>query len=166
MKDSAICRNGLPDYVITMRKPGENKSPIIHPNGFTEFIGDKNQEPEELGIRYSHMTWRSYASPIWMDINQSDTLNFRNAREEKDEKHICPLQLQVIERCVELWSNPGDICLSPFGGIGSEPYVFIKKGRKAVACELKKAYYDQMVKNTIKAVKEVKENQRKLFGDL
>jgi DNA modification methylase len=186
MKDSAMCRNGLPDYLITMRKPGENKNLIAHPNGLTEYIG-KNI-PKFTGIEFSHNVWRKYAKDIyddlkitdkdieyfwqqiqlylWKDINQSDTLNFRDAREEKDEKHICPLQINVIERCVELWSSPGDICFSPFGGIGSEPYVFIKKGRKAVATELKKAYYDQMVKNCIKAVKEVRENQKKLFSDL
>jgi DNA modification methylase len=144
-KDSAICRQGLPDYIITMRKPGENKQPISHGAGFQEFIGE--DEPVERGIKYSHEVWRRYASPVWMDINQSDTLNFREARDDKDEKHICPLQLQVIERCMTLWSNEGDTFLTPFGGIGSEAYIAIKMGRKPVSIELKKSYYDQMIKN-------------------
>lgn len=144
-KDSAISRQGLPDYVVTMRKPGENKQPIKHGEGFQDFIGEN--EPTERGIKYQHEVWRRYASPVWMDINQSDTLNFREARDEKDEKHICPLQLDVIERCMALWSNNGDTFLTPFGGIGSEAYIAIKMGRKPVSIELKKSYYDQMVKN-------------------
>lgn len=144
-KDSAISRQGLPDYVVTMRKPGENKQPISHGEGFTDFIGE--DEPTERGVKYNHEVWRRYASPVWMDINQSDTLNYREARDEKDEKHICPLQLDVIERCMVLWSNPGDTFLTPFGGIGSEAYIAIKTGRKPVAIELKKSYYDQMIKN-------------------
>jgi len=158
-KDSAICRQGIADTLITMRKPGENHEPISHGTGYKEFIGE--DEPTEAGIKYSHEVWRRYASPVWMDINPSDTLSFRLARDDKDEKHICPLQLQVIERGVELWSNPGDVCMSPFGGIGSEPYIFIKKNRKAVAVELKKSYYDQMVKNAAAAIRE--RNEQTLF---
>jgi DNA modification methylase len=158
-KDSAMCRQGLPDYVITMRKPGENQEQIKHGIGFQNFIGE--DIPQEIGLKFSHEVWRRYASPVWMDINQSDTLNFRIARDEKDEKHICPLQLQVIERCVELWSNPGDTCLTPFGGIGSESFIFIKKLRNAIAIELKKSYYDQMVKNAHSALE--LNNQLELF---
>lgn len=161
-KDSAISRQGLPDYVITMRKPGENKNPIGHGDGFDEFIGE--DEPTEIGVKYAHEVWRRYASPVWMDINQSNTLNYRLARDEKDEKHICPLQLDVIERCVELWSKKGDICFSPFGGIGSEPYIFIKKNRKAIAIELKKSYFDQMVKNVAEA--ERLRNEKYLFTEV
>jgi DNA modification methylase len=100
---------------------------------------------------------------VWMDINQSDTLNFRIARGEKDEKHICPLQLGVIERCMELWSNHGDTFLTPFAGIGSEAFIAIKKGRKPVAIELKQEYYDQMKVNVIHG-HDLK-NENKLFED-
>lgn len=161
-KDSAICRQGLPDYVVTMRKPGENPHPISHGAGFQEFIGE--DEPVERGIKYSHEVWRRYASPVWMDINQSDTLNFREARDEKDEKHICPLQLQVIERCMTLWSNEGDTFLTPFGGIGSEAYIAIKMGRKPVSIELKKSYYDQMVKNVNLAIENI--SHKSLFSEV
>ena len=153
-KDSAICRQGLPDYVITLRKPGVNSQPISHGAGIDFFVGEN--EPTEKGVKYSHEVWRRYASPVWMDINQSNTLNFRKAREEKDEKHICPLQLDVIERCLILWSNEGDTFLSPFAGIGSEVYSAVKMGRKSVGVELKKSYYDQMTKNVQFAIRSTK----------
>ena len=91
--------------------------------------------------------WQRYASPVWMDINQSDTIQHRSAREHEDERHICPLQLEVIRRCVRLWSNPGDVVLSPFAGIGSEGYVALQEGRKFVGAELKRTYADQAAKN-------------------
>lgn len=144
-KDSAMCRQGLPDYVLTFRKKGENKEPINNGDGLKQFIGEN--EPTEKGLKYSHEVWRRYASPVWMDINQGRVLKYREGRHEDDERHICPLQLDVIERCVELWSNKNEICLSPFAGIGSEPYSFLKMERKAIGIELKKSYYDTMVKN-------------------
>lgn len=129
-KDSSLSRQGIPDYLVTMRKPGINPEPISHtPDGFPVSI------------------WQKYASPIWTDINPSDTLQKESAREEKDEKHICPLQMTVIRRGITLWSNPGDIVFSPFGGIGSEPYTALENGRRAIACELKTSYYNQMVAN-------------------
>lgn len=129
-KDSAMSRQGLAEYVITMRKPGSNPEPVAHTD--EEF-------PVEL--------WQRYASPVWMDIDASDTLQFRSAREAEDEKHICPLQLEVIRRCVRLWSNPGDVVLSPFAGIGSEGYVAIQEGRRFVGAELKASYYKQAAAN-------------------
>lgn len=168
-KDSAMCRNGLPDYLITMRKPGDNDEAIAHKDGFTNYIGENEpQAPKKKAEltdsrkhkdismakadpTYSHHVWRNYASPVWMDINQSNTLNRVEARDEKDERHICHLQLDVIRRGIELWSNTGDIVLSPFGGIGSEPYCAVEMGRKAVAIELKECYFDCMVKNVKKA---------------
>lgn len=129
-KDSAMSRQGIPDYLVTMRKPGTNPEPVTHTN-----------ESFPVAI------WQKYASPIWTDINPSDTLQKESAREQEDEKHICPLQLTVIRRAINLWTNPGDIVLSPFGGIGSEPYEALKAGRKAVAVELKDSYYRQMVAN-------------------
>lgn len=144
-KDSYICRQGLPDYLVTMRKPGENMEPIQHSEGFTEYYG--KDEPKVEGIKYSHLVWQRYASPVWMDIRQTHTLNRNPAREEKDEKHLCPLQLDTIARGIALWSNPGDIVLTPFAGIGSEVYQSIKMGRKGVGIELKESYYNQAVLN-------------------
>ena len=145
MKDSSKCRQGLPDYILTFMKPGENDNLILHPDGFTQFIG--NDEPIQEGIEYSHHVWRKYASPVWMDINQSNTLNKKLAREKNDEKHICPLQLDVIARCIELWSNPGDLVCSWFVGIGSEGYQALKMERSFVGAELKKSYFDIAVGN-------------------
>ena len=138
-KDSCMSRQGIPDYLVTMRKPGENPERVTHTNdSFPVFV------------------WQKYASPIWTDINPNDTLQYRSAREEQDERHICPLQLQVIQRGIELWTNPGDIVLTPFMGIGSEAYMAVKMGRRAVGVELKDSYYRQAVAN----VKEALNNQQ------
>jgi DNA modification methylase len=156
-KDSSMCRQGLPDYVVTMRKPGENPDLISHPEGLTAYAG----ADEVKKGTYSHEVWRKYASPIWFDIRQTRTLNKSGAREEKDERHICPLQLDVIERCLTLWSKPGDIVLSPFAGIGSEGYQAVKMDRRFVGMELKESYFDCAVKNLVKA--ETKADQLDLF---
>lgn len=129
-KDSSMCRMGIPDYILTMRKDGENPEKVTHTD-------------EEFPVD----VWQRYASPVWMDINQSDTLQRESAREQEDERHICPLQLPVIQRCIELWTNANDIVLDPFGGIGSTAYVARTLGRRAVSCELKESYYRQMVAN-------------------
>lgn len=129
-KDTAMSRQGIADYLVTMRKPGINPNPIQK---------DESKYPVNL--------WQSWASPVWMDINPSDTLQYMSAREHNDERHICPLQLGVIERGIALWSNPGDLVLSPFAGIGSEGYQAIKQGRKFLGIELKKSYYEQAVRN-------------------
>lgn len=149
VKDAAMCRQGIPDYLVTMRKPGENPEPVEHkPRGFERYIGE-DPEPKRTKSatarenKYSHEVWQRYASPVWMDINPSDTLQRESAREERDERHICPLQLQVIERGIEMWTNPGDLVLSPFMGIGSEGYVAIKHGRRFLGMELKRSYFRQ-----------------------
>lgn len=178
-KDSAMCRNGLPDYLITMRKPGENTEPIRHPEGFTEFIGENEpqapkKEPtlkdsnkhKSISMAktdpvYSHNVWRRYASPVWMDINQSNTLNKGGAREEKDERHICPLQLDVIERAITLYSNENDIVLSPFLGIGSEIYSAVKMKRRGIGIELKESYFNQAIENCKNA--EIENAQTTIF---
>lgn len=129
-KDSSMNRQGIPDYIITMRKPTDNPEKITH-----------TEESFPCDV------WRKYASPVWMDINQSNTLQKKSARAEKDEKHICPLQLDVIQRCIELWSNPGDIVFDPFAGIGSVPYMALKLGRRGLGIELKESYYNQAVLN-------------------
>lgn len=133
-KDSAMSRAGIPDYLVTFRKPGENPKPISHTA--EEFPVDE---------------WQKLASPCWMDIKQSNTLNRKLAREENDEKHIAPLQLDLIQRCLRLWSNPGDVVLSPFAGIGSEGFVSLQMGRKFVGSELKKSYFDIAARNLAEA---------------
>jgi hypothetical protein len=142
-KDSSKCRQGLPDYIVSMRKPGDNPIPIKHKDGLSEYYGENDLEE---GVR-SHNIWRRYASPVWMDIRQTHTLNKDAARGESDERHICPLALDVVERCIDLWSTKDDIVFEPFGGIGTVPYVAVKNGRKAIAIELKESYYNQMVRN-------------------
>lgn len=129
-KDSCLSRQGIPDYLITMRKPGDNPERVTHTN-------------ETFPVR----EWQEYASPVWMDINPSDTLQFRSAREDEDERHICPLQLEVIRRALRMWTNKGDTVLSPFAGIGSEGYVALKEGRRFLGNELKESYYKQAVAN-------------------
>jgi len=174
VKDSAMCRQGIPDYLLTVRKPGNNEEPVTHKNGFENFIGEDEPsapkvEPTLKDSRahrnismaksdpvYSHQVWRRYASPVWMDIRQSYTLQKESARDEKDERHIAPLQLDVISRALELWTNPGDIVLSPFMGIGSEGYESIKMGRRFVGVELKPSYYQQAVKNLQAAEEQTK----------
>ena len=168
-KDSSMCRQGLPDYLVTMRKPGENPELIAHPEGFDSYIGE--DEPEGAKIErpqpdaekyekkekynevpvYSHQVWRKYASPVWMDIRQSNTLNGKSAREEQDERHICPLQLDVIARGINLWTNENDIVLDPFAGIGSSNYVALKMGRRTIGVELKENYYNLAIDNVEKA---------------
>ncbi len=137
VKDSCMSRQGIPDYVVTMRKPGINEKPVS--GKLDRFVGDPAtfQQTKDLSIDI----WQRYASPIWMDINPSRTLQRSPAREEKDERHICPLQLDVIERCLQLWSNPRDLILSPFAGIGSEGYCAIKMDRRFVGIELKESYW-------------------------
>lgn len=141
-KDSAMCRQGMPDYLITMRKPGENPEKICH-------------TPEEFPVE----VWQRYASPVWMDIRQSDTLQRKSARAEADEKHICPLQLEVIQRGLELWTNVGDTILDPFNGIGSSGYVALKMGRNYKGIELKPSYFHQSVGNLKAAVHEMADRQ-------
>ena len=129
-KDAAMSRQGIPDYLVTMRKPGDNPQPIAH-------------DPDDLPLSM----WQNYASPVWDDIDPSDTLQYRAAKDSADERHICPLQLGVIRRAVHLWSNPGDLVLSPFAGIGSEGYVALDMGRRFVGIELKRSYWEQAAKN-------------------
>jgi len=162
VKDSSMSRQGIPDYLVTMRKLGDNEEPIQ--GGFEYYNGTDNFEedftPEDGRLnRGSIMTWQRYASPVWMDINPSNTLQHRSCRSEKDERHICPLQLEVIERALQLWTNKGDTVLSPFGGIGSEGYQSLKMNRKTILCELKKEYFEQIPKNMKMAITERKNNK-------
>lgn len=134
-KDSTMNRQGIPDYIVTMRKPGDNPERVAH-----------THETFPVDV------WQNYASPVWMDIRQSDTLQKKSARDDKDERHICPLQLEVIQRCIELWTNPNDIVFDPFGGIGSTAYVALTLGRRAISSELKESYFKQMKGNVEEAL--------------
>jgi DNA modification methylase len=140
-ENASMCRQGIPDYLITMRAPGEIVERVRHSS-------------EDYPVQ----KWQQIASPIWTDIDPSDTLQYMSAREHDDERHICPLQLEVIRRGVELWTNPGDIVLSPFAGIGSEGYVSLQMGRRFVGVELKDSYFRQAAANL--------ENATKLTEDL
>jgi len=128
-ENACMSRQGIPDYLVTMRAPGEMVDRVRH------------------GDDYPVSKWQKVASPIWTDIDPGDTLQYMSAREHDDERHICPLQLEVIRRGIDLWTNPNDIVLSPFAGIGSELYVAVEMGRRAVGVELKASYYQQAVRN-------------------
>ena len=155
-KDSAMCRAGLPQYLLAFRSPGVNTDPIDHEAGLTHFVGD-NQPT--TGNNLSHERWRRYASPVWMDIRSNNTLNERAARSEKDERHICPMSMDIIERALHLWSKPGDVVMDPFNGIGSTGYCAIKANRKYVGIELKAEYYQCAVNN----MKDAENEQTTLF---
>lgn len=143
-KDSCMSRQGTADYLLTFRKPGENPERVTHTNA-----------------DYPVHLWQNVASPVWMNIDPSDTLSYREAREFNDERHICALQLQVIERAIQLWTNPNDLVFSPFAGIGSEGYVALKMGRRFIGAELKRSYWEQARKNLVQAKRE----QGGLFAD-
>lgn len=162
-KDSSLSRMAVADYVVTMRKTGDNLEPIS--GSFDCYYGDETTPVGPLVTEtgnmrttnvpgdawYSVAVWQRYAEPVWMDINQSDVLSHRAARDHDDERHISPLQLTIIRRCIDLWSNVGDVVYSPFAGIGSELYCAVEMGRKAVGAELKASYFDQAVKNLAQA---------------
>jgi len=135
--NACMSRQGIPDYLVTMRAPGEMVDKVTH-------------TPEQYPVD----KWQKVASPVWMDIDPSDTLQYRSAREHDDERHICPLQLEVIRRGIDLWTNPGDVVLSPFTGIGSEGFCALEMGRKFVGVELKESYYRQAALNLQAAEKE------------
>jgi DNA modification methylase len=160
-KDAAMCGQGLPDYLVTMRKPGDNPEPVAHGRGFEFYVGERespnpgNKQDDPRINKYSHQVWQRYASPVWFDIRQTRVLNASIAREDKDEKHMCPLQLDVIERAIHLWTNEGDTVLSPFMGIGSEGVGALQLDRKFIGIELKTAYFKQAIKNLNDARKQV-----------
>ena len=173
-KDSSISGQGLADYVVTFRKPGDNDEAIA--GMFDQFSGvdldisragyEKHaartrmdgDEPWPFEMWVSVRVWQRYASPVWMDIDQGNTLQYRSARDEKDEQHISPLQLDVIERCIDLWSNPNDVVLTPFLGIGSEVYSAVKMGRRGIGFELKPSYFQQAVRNIAALAREDNSN--------
>lgn len=155
--DSSRCSVASADYLLVFRRKGENRIPIAHPVGLLEYAGERKMPADLLPFRgwtgnqienrFSHWIWRQYASAFWDDIRIGRVLPFRDGRDEDDEKHVHPLQLDVIERVVTLWSNPGETVFTPFMGIGSEVYVPVEMGRRGVGVELKPSYFRQAIKN-------------------
>ncbi len=176
VEDSSKCSVASADYLLCFRKKGENTIPIQHPNGLVEYAGSrqipselvsyKGHKGNQIENRYSHWIWRQYASAFWDDVRIGNVLPFKESKEEEDEKHVHPLQLDVIERCLVLWSNPDEIVLTPFMGVGSEVYCAVKNNRKAVGIELKLSYFRQALKNlkTCKARQDSDNEHRGLFN--
>lgn len=156
--DSSKSRQGLPDYLVVFRKPGDNPEPVAGRFKLDEYAGENKPLPtfdDKQPDKWNSINvWQNYASPVWFDISQSNTLQYACARDDNDERHICPLQLDVIDRALQLWSNEGDTVLSPFGGIGSEGYMAIKRNRKPVLFELKESYFAIQKQNLSQAVLE------------
>lgn len=173
--DSSRCSNASADYLVVFRRSGENPIPIEHPNGLFEYAGERimpadlqkyrGWKGKQTENRYSHWIWRQYASAFWDDIRLDRVLPYREARESDDERHVHPLQLDVIDRTLVLWSNPGENVLTPFMGVGSEAYAAVSAGRRAVGVELKGSYYRQAVKNIQRAVDGVDVQQDLIFAD-
>jgi hypothetical protein len=177
VEDSARCSVASADYLLIFRRKGENPVPIAHPIGLTEYAGER-QPPAELlryrgwtgkqtENRYSHWVWRQYASAFWDDVRLDRVLPFKEARDEEDEKHVHPLQLDVIDRAIVLWSNPGERVLTPFMGVGSEVHGAVRAGRFGIGVELKPSYFRQAVKNVEEAATEhLREQTLPLFAAL
>lgn len=179
VEDSTECFTAMPDYVLIFKKNGENVVPVTHPFGLTHYAGATPMLPEmvekygtfdQLKQKYeswsdpktnklSHVIWQRYASSVWDDVRIDNVLPFRESKDEDDEKHVHPLQLDVIDRLVELYSNPGEVALTPFMGVGSEVYSPVSMGRKGVGIELKPSYYKQAVKNLAAAKDRFKKEQ-------
>jgi len=157
VKDSSLCHAAGADYVLIFRKPGKNIVPIEHERGLTKYAGEREVDPalllkfknwkEQKTNKLSHWIWQQYASSFWDDIRISNVLPYKAARDSEEEKHVCPLQLDTIERVVDLYSNPGEIVATPFLGVGSEVYTAVKKGRKGIGVELKPSYFRQAKQN-------------------
>jgi DNA modification methylase len=191
VEDSTQCFPAQPDYLLLFKKNGDAENPVVHPYGINEYFGDTpilpnilrawnnannqnlnedelwehlNRKNESEGItKLNHYIWQRYASSLWDDVRIDNVLPFRDSREEDDEKHVHPLQLDVIDRCVQLWSNEGDVVLTPFMGVGSEVYSPVSMRRKAIGIELKDSYYKQAVLNIREAKSRFKNNVVTLF---
>lgn len=177
VKDSSLCTNAGADYLLAFRRRGTNKVPIAHPTGFKTYAGER-EPPEGFWAKYrnwkdpqtnklAHWIWQQYASSIWDDIRVGRVLPYKPARDKDDEKHVHPLQLDVIERAVQMWSNPGEVVMTPFMGVGSECYAALSLGRRAIGVELKESYFAQALRNLadVKAADGV-EDQSGLFDDV
>jgi DNA modification methylase len=182
-EDSTMCFTAIPDYLLIFKKIGENKVKVTNPNGFKIYHGEtpllpamekkygkwehilekyrnaNNKDQNHLTNKLSQIIWQRYASSVWDDIRNDNILPFRDSREDDDEKHVHPLQLDIIDRIIELYSNPGEVVLTPFMGVGSEVYSPVSMGRKAIGIELKDSYYKQAIQN-MKVVKSRFDNQK------
>lgn len=166
VEDSTLCDVASADYLLMFRKVGENAVPVAHPTGLQTYSGERVPPAEvmrykgwtgkQIENKYSHWIWRQYASSVWDDIRIDRVLPYRESREPEDERHVHPLQLDVIERAVVLWSNPGEVVFTPFMGVGSEVYGAVINDRRAIGAELKTSYYSQAVKNLAIAQREQK----------
>lgn len=173
VEDSTQTNVAAADYLIPFRKRGENPIPVTHPEGLQEYAGSrpipgdvmeyKEWKGKQIANKYSHWIWRQYASCFWDDVRLGNVLKYKEARDEDDERHVHPLQLDVIDRACVLWSNPGEIVLTPFMGVGSEVYGAVKAGRKGIGIELKESYYNQAVKNVMEAAEQTPAEQRELL---
>jgi DNA modification methylase len=174
-EDSTKCSNAMADWLLMFRRSGQNAVPVAHPTGLLSYAGERRPPNDvlqyrgwtgsQLENRYSHWIWRQYASAFWDDVRLGRVLPFREAREEDDEAHVHPLQLDVIERAVTLWSNPNEVVLTPFMGVGSEVFGAVQLGRRGVGIELKRSYYMQACRN-MKAVDTVVSDQHEMaLGD-
>ena len=174
-EDSTLTNIAAGDYLIAFRKKGVNPIPVTHERGLFEYYGEREVPSElhkfrgwkgnQIENRYSHWIWRNYASCFWDDIRLSNVLPYEESKDKDDERHQHPLQLDVIQRAVELWSNPGEVVATPFMGVGSEVYGAVKLGRKGIGCELKPSYYRQAVKNLESlSIERPTENQDMLFA--
>jgi DNA modification methylase len=174
VEDATLTTVAAADYLLCFRKKGSNPEPVTHTNGFHRYVGDRKMPADLLKYRgwkgkqtenrFSHWIWRQYASCFWDDIRIGRVLPYKEARDPEDERHVHPLQLDVIERAVELWTNPGDVVLTPFMGVGSEVYGAIINGRKGVGVELKEGYFRQAVQNVSDA--KLPTEERDLFSDI
>lgn len=173
VKDSSLCRAAGADFLLVFRKAGTNKVPVKHPVGLLHYAGERQPTPilvqkyahwkNPKTNKLSHWIWQQYASSVWMDIRAGRVLPYKEAKEKPEEKHCCPLQLDVIERCLTLWSNAGETMLTPFMGVGSEVYCALKFGRRAVGIELKPSYYRQALKNIELAMNGADDGEDSLF---
>ncbi len=173
VEDSTLCDVASADYLLMFRKPGTNKTPVAHPAGLSEYMGDRpvpaelskyrNWTGKQTQNRLSHWIWRQYASAFWDDVRIRRVLPYREARDSEDERHLHPLQLDVIDRCLVLWSNPGETVLTPFMGVGSEVYSAVRNGRRAIGIELKSTYFRQAIKNL--ATVEEPDQEKLLFTE-
>lgn len=175
--DSSRCSVANADYLLVFRRKGDNPVPIAHPSGLLEYAGERKMPAELLKYRgwkgkqtenrFSHWIWRQYASAFWDDVRMNRVLPFKDSREPDDEKHVHPLQLDVIDRCLTLWSNPGENVLTPFMGVGSEVYAAVCQGRRGIGIELKSSYYRQAVLNVEAAAagRRLHDENLQLFGE-
>lgn len=179
VEDSVLCDNAAADQLLMFRRPGKNPQPVTHREGLLTYAGSRPAPRDLLRYRgwdgkqtqnkYSHWIWRQYASAFWDDVRLDRVLPYKESKEYEDERHVHPLQLDVIERALVLWSNPGDVVLSPFAGVGSEVYGAVINGRKGIGIELKRSYYRQALKNLASAKEhsEIRQQEKSqgLLGD-